>query len=326
MQSISPTLADKQQERKSISTSAAVVDATPLQKDIIKVLSYFDIFHHPLTSKEIYSFLPSNSTTVEKVARACNSVPLVNFVAQREGYFALTQDITAAVNQRKEKESRAQFSWRTAVMMSRIIRLFPFVRAVFVSGELSKGVASVGSDIDYVIVTKSNRLWIARTLLILFKKLVLLNSKKYFCLNLFVAEDRLDSDSRNLYAATEIATLRPLYNHQLFERYLLANQWINDFFPNWGGSRTHSPPDEPKAPLIQRTVELLFDNGWGDELDAWLMNRWSRVWKNRYAGLSDEQRDRLFQCQVHISTAYGADFLHKVLHEYNKRLEGFSID
>jgi hypothetical protein len=307
-------------------SSIALSSALPLQKDILKVLAYFDIFRHPLTPKEIYSFLPSNSTTVEKVARACVSAPLSDIVTQEEGYYALTPEIAAAVNQRREKESRARSSWRIAVIMSRIISHFPFVRAVFVSGELSKGVASLGSDIDYVIVTKAKRLWISRTFLILFKKLALLNSKKYFCLNLFVAEDRLDSDSRNLYAATEIATLKPLYNHELFERYHLANQWIGDYFPNWDKSRAHSSPDEPRAPLIRRTLELLFDNKWGDELDSWLMNRWGRIWKNRYPDLSDEQRNRLFQCHSHISTAFGEDFLDKVLREYNKRLEGFSIN
>ena len=51
-----------------------------------------------------------------------------------------------------------------------IIAAFPFVRAVGISGSLSKQYADENSDIDYFIITAANRLWIAKNLPAYFQK------------------------------------------------------------------------------------------------------------------------------------------------------------
>lgn len=301
-------------------------DASPLQKDILRTLAYFDIFDHPLTVEEIYFFLPSNSTSAENVSEACLTMPLNHIVSHADGYFSLTPDIVTKLNERNEKELRATKRWRIAVLMAEIIRRFPFVRAVFVSGELSKGVASKDSDIDYMIVTKPNRLWICRTLLILFKKFALLNSKKYFCVNLFISEDHLDVETKNLYSAVEVTTLKPLHNLALFNQYLQANDWVREYFPNWKTTQNDGRSVSSVGSVIQSIIELPFNNEWGDRLDGWLMQQWKQLWRRRYPDLDDERRGRLFQCRSFISTAYGEDFLSKVMVSYNTRLKEFGID
>jgi hypothetical protein len=37
-----------------------------LQNDILKTLLYYDIWHYPLTSTELFTFLPVNSMTFEE--------------------------------------------------------------------------------------------------------------------------------------------------------------------------------------------------------------------------------------------------------------------
>lgn len=295
-----------------------------LERDILKVLLYFDVFNHPVKAEEIYSFLPSNSTNPVGIVRQCQTFPLNEYIAEERGmYFLLTRK--NSVHQRLEKESLARRRWKTAMTMAHIIRRFPFVRGIFVSGELSKGVASKEGDVDFVIVTAENRLWICRTLLILFKKIFLLNNKKYCCLNHFVSENHLEFEVRNVYSAIEVATLKPLYNLALLEKYMDANSWVSEFLPNWKFIEQQFASVISEPSILQRLLELPFADKLSTKLDAWLMNRWQDIWKKRYSHLSDEKRDHLFQCRNFISTAYGEDFLNKILSSYEKRLDRFGI-
>ena len=71
------------------------------------------------------------------------------------------------------------------------MRLIPYVRGVFISGQLSRYIADQKSDIDYFIVTEPERLWIVRTLFVLFRRTFLLNNRKYFCTNYYVTTEKL---------------------------------------------------------------------------------------------------------------------------------------
>src|SRR5947207_638283 len=85
-------------------------------------------------------------------------------------YFRLPDVSDTIARLRTEREHLAAKRLRIARFMTLIIKRFPFVRGVFLSGDLSKGVAHADSDIDYVIVTAPHRLWICRSMLVLFKK------------------------------------------------------------------------------------------------------------------------------------------------------------
>jgi hypothetical protein len=212
---------------------------------------------------------------------------------------------------------------KIARVMATIIRMFPFVRGVFLSGELSKGIASRKSDLDFVIITKEHRLWIARTLLILFKKVFLFNRKRFFCVNQFITEDHLRVEIRNIYTATEVATLLPLENDAMFSRYILANLWIAQFFPNWKIDERLLRTDREATSTVQSFLERMIPDGIANHLDRWLMFKWQRIWKTRYAHLDDEERDRKFQCSESLSTAYGKDYQETVLSAFGVRLRKY---
>ena len=125
------------------------------------------------------------------------------------------------------------------IKVSRKIAKFPYVKGVCLSGALSKGFYDDDGDFDFFIITKPNRLWIARTILVLYKKIFLLNSKKYFCVNYFISTDKLEISEQNLFTATEIATLIPLYGTDTFKEFLEAkNPWAAPYFPNKPSPKT----------------------------------------------------------------------------------------
>ena len=102
-----------------------------------------------------------------------------------------------------------------ALRNARLIFHFPFTRAIMISGSLSKNYADEASDVDYFIIVKPGRLWIARTLLIIYKRIFLMNSKKYFCVNYFIDEDHLEIEEKNLFTAVELTTLIPIHGFTL---------------------------------------------------------------------------------------------------------------
>jgi hypothetical protein len=294
-----------------------------LENDILKVLLYFDVFRFPLKASEIYRFLPSNSITLAHVEAALSSPSLRAKVQANNEYFYLASAASRYADERQEKERRAARLMKIARLMARIIRMFPYVRGVFLSGELSKGIASKKSDIDFVIVTKEHRLWITRTFLILFKKVFLFNRKRFFCVNQFITEDHLRVDIRNIYTATEVATLLPLENDALFSRYMLANLWIVQFFPNWKIDERPLRNDGESTSSVQRFLEWTIPESIANRLDRWLMSQWQRIWNTRYAHLNNGERDRKFQCSEYLSTAYGEDYQEAVLRAFGVRMREY---
>jgi hypothetical protein len=296
-----------------------------LEPDILKVLLYFDVFRFPLTISEIFHFLPSNSITPSHVSAALHSPFLRRKVKGEHGYFFLATATGSYAAERLEKERRAARLMRSARAMAKIIRMFPYVRGVFLSGELSKGIASKKSDIDFVVVTRERRLWIARTLLILFKKLILFNRKRFFCVNHFVTEHHLRVESRNIYTATEVATLMPLENDILFSRYMFANVWLLQYFPNWRIAERFHRSDRTGKSVVREFLELLIPDRIADRLDHWLMLKWQEVWRTRYPQLSDQERNRKYQCSSYHSTAYGEDYQESILRAFEGKLYGYQV-
>jgi hypothetical protein len=289
---------------------------------------YFDIFDFPLRLPEIYQFLPSNSVALKDLRAATFSHPLRSQISQKDEYYFLKGRSETLVENRREKERRARRLWSIARIMSHVISAFPFVRAVFVSGELSKGVASKSSDIDFFIVTSVNRVWVVRTLCATFKRIFLFNQKKFFCYNHIVSEQKLEVAERNIYTATEIVTLKPLTNNNLFDEVLQENSWTKEFLPNWQFPNPVLPKSPATRPIIERIISVLIRPKTLDAMDYWFMTKWRRAWISRYPSLTPAKRSELFQCTTDISTSYVKDFFTRIMLQYEQRLRryGFSLD
>ena len=152
-----------------------------LKNNILRTLLYYDIFSYPLTTDEVFTFLPQNTVTpteIKQTIEQLSSEPETPFDI-KNGYVYIKpkqQNITL----RLEREEISKTSWKKARFMTHIIKRCPFVRAVMVSGSLSKNNSDKTSDLDFFIITKPNRLWISRTLLMLFKKIFLSSAIERF--------------------------------------------------------------------------------------------------------------------------------------------------
>ena len=298
---------------------------TPLHADVLRTLLYYDIWKHPLTRREVYAFLPVNSMTLAEFEARLNAEGIGNSLCETRDHLYVRGHGDEIVDDRRRKEETADRLWRRAHMSMHIIKRFPFVRGVFVSGDLSKNVATPQSDVDFLIVTAPGRLWIARTLLILFKKIVFLNSKKYFCLNYFVSEDHLRVDEENIFVATEIAHLKALYNEVLFGRYMTANRWIRKYFPNFSVTHLAMQQVNNRRSVLQRVAEVLMLVLPLSRIDEFLRQTMEKVWARRYPRVDAETRKRILRCTHYESRAYVGDFEERILAEYRERLRQFGL-
>jgi hypothetical protein len=298
---------------------------TPLHENIVKTLAYFDVFSYPLSAEQVYSSLQTNSVTPKKIEEELRVLSRRAVINAGESYYFLKHRDSQIVAHRLKGERQARKLLSRAKIMTWIIKQFPFVRCVCLSGELSKNVAGEKSDVDFFIITAPHRLWICRALLTLFKKIFLLNKRKYFCLNYFLAEDSLTVENQNLFTAIETATLKVMWSAALFEKFIAANPWVNRFLPNWKLQLpSQTTVAEQRSPL-QKAAETLLNFLSLDIIDERLMKAMKQVWRKRYRNLSEEKLNELFQSTRSVSTAYGHDYQKIILHEYHRRLKMYGI-
>lgn len=108
---------------------------------------------------------------------------------------------------------------------------------IALSGARAMNNASLADDIDLMIITAENRLWLTRLLVSFLLFPWLRRGQKIsrrLCLNLWLDESALVIKTQNLYTAHEICQLKPLYNRdQTYQKFISANLWYKQFLPNW---------------------------------------------------------------------------------------------
>lgn len=299
-----------------------------LNNSIVKALLYYDIFSHPLNSDEIFSFLPQNSVTREEVNEYLKLSARDSVFGEKDDYYYI-KPAAGHVESRAERERYSKRLWKITGFMAHVIKRFPFVRSVMITGSLSKNSSDITSDIDYMVITAPKRLWIARTMLMLFKKIFLLNSKKYFCLNYFVTENNLVINERNIFTATEIATIKPVYNLKLAKEFVSANPWVKEFFPNYivNDCSSHTPGCKitNRRSILQKLSEIFFEGVIGDKLDEFFRRKTIKHWKNRFPELNESERNDRLKSTSEVSKAHPGSVQKKILEQYNQKLAEYNL-
>lgn len=284
---------------------------------VLATLVYYHLFRFPLTFDEAHRL--SGGAGGPEVTRAAIDWLARHGVATCEDGHVFLGD-ASQVEQRQLGSSRARAAESRIRSRARLIGRFPFVRGVGLSGSASKGVMKAGDDLDFFVVTTPGRLWLCRTLLMLFKKVFLLNSHRFFCVNYFVSEDGMTLPDRNVFTAMEIAWLRPLWGSGWYEALLRANDWTDEFLPNW---TPLAPPDPTSAGgWTKRGLEWLVSGPFGDRADEWLrlriLERNRRKYESRFA---PGEFDIAFRSEKHASKHHPGHHQGRVSERYRTELE-----
>ncbi len=255
------------------------MDPLKIEISILKVLVYFDLFRYPLTSNEIRSFL-DQPVTENEFNQALDELVSAKKIFRINEFYSLHNDLALAERRIKGNERAASLISK-AKKIAHLLYKFPYIRGIGVSGSVSKNFADEDADIDYFIITKANRLWIARTLLHLYKKNPFLkNRKHHYCMNYFVDEAELTIEEKNIYTATELHTVIPLAGNGSIKNFFEINTWSHNYFPN-------RPLPPVKSNLkkhgsrFKMLAESILNNKLGDWLDNYFLKLTTRRWKKK---------------------------------------------
>jgi hypothetical protein len=288
-------------------------------QSVLKVLAYFDIFQYPLTKDEIYLFL-GQQIPPDEVQLLLHEMTAEHQIFKLGEFYSLHND-PALRERRITGNAKARHLLPLAYRIGSFLYQFPFVRGIGISGSLSKNFADDNSDIDFFIITSSNRLWIARTCMHLFKKFTYLTGKQHwYCMNYYIDEDALRIEEQNIFTATELMTLVPVCGNGTMEKLFGSNEWAAVYFPN------HIIPQQAHQvrghSWIKKAAEWLLNNRFGNILDDYLMQVTTRRW------LRKEQQHRLnahgnrmgLRGSKHIAKPNPAFFHKSILARYQQKI------
>lgn len=288
-----------------------------VQASVLKALAYFDNFQYPLRVDEIVRFGSSVLLCPTMVRDALEDLRKKSVVYECDGFWGLTK-VKEAVSIRRSAEDRAEARMPKALKMSRRIGRFPFVRAVFISGSMSKGCLAPDGDIDFFVITTPGRLWVARTMLILYKKVFLLNSRKDFCVNYFIDTDHLTIEDRNRFTATEVITLMPMYGNGTTEAFFQRNAWAFRMHP--GASAPRSREVLIGKGSTKGILERLLSGRIGERLDGLFMELTWRRWKRKFDDLDARSFELALRTRTYVSKHHPRNFQKRVLDGYQQRI------
>lgn len=198
-----------------------------LRKSIEKTLSYADFFDFPLTLDKLHLWLISPEPV---------SLSSITSVYKKP----LTQLQKKLLQQRLENtKSKLRLAHRVVSLLA----LFPTIKLIALTGSLAMGNAQTDDDIDLMVVTDSDTLWLTRLFVIPLVGLFFRRRQPQsfqsvsdsFCFNLWLDQSALavPSFKQNLYTAHEVLQIQPLYDRSnYYSQFLHANSWTRKYLAN----------------------------------------------------------------------------------------------
>jgi len=283
----------------------------------LKALLYFSIFKYPLSEQEIYSF--SSATDRNEINNELEYLKEKGAISSNKDYYFIDNDIQT-VTRRIEGNKMADAVMEKAIKKGVFISKFPFVKAVGISGSLSKNYHDEHSDVDFFIITKSERLWISRTCLMLYKKIFLFNSRKFFCINYFISENSLEISEKNIFTATELLTLIPVSGD--FKEFYNKNQWAAQFLPNLKIGKPSIKIKNKKSALC-RFIEFILNTKFGNVLESLFLKITLKKWNIKFNTLSKEDFNIAMKSTNGVSKHHPQNFQKKVIDKLNQKYKEF---
>ena len=243
-----------------------------LEKNIIKTIAFSDIFNYPLTPTEIYKWLfkPKKINgkypslfDIKKILDTSNE--LRKKISNIEGFYYL-KGRRSIIYLRKQNNNLAEYKFSKTINLIKIYKFIPFVRMIAVCNSLAISNANENSDIDLFIISKKNKIWLARFFTIILVKFFDLrpkenNNEDTFCLSFFIDEDHLNIKNtmfsqNDIYFPHWIQQLIPIYNPDyLYEKFMKVNEWYKEYLPN---GYNNSFVNEVKETYFSRFISTIF--------------------------------------------------------------------
>lgn len=287
-------------------------------------VSYFQIFGYPPKIEEIHKYCDVIIDLAE-LETVLNDLSYLGYLQSEGPYYSTSTSIRNQVSKRIDSEKRFEKKLKTIKRYARFVAAFPYIECVGISGSCSRGLFEVDGDVDYFVITTPGRLWVCRTILMLFKKVFLLNSKKYFCLNYFVDSTALRIPDENIFVAHEIKSMAPVNNQLLFDQFLDANLWTKQFLPNHSSLNTTFLEKDHSKPLVKKLLETILNGKLGTALENWCFSITLKTWKRKFPDLQPNDFEQRFRSLKNVSKHHPRGFQNRVLSELQQKLTHINV-
>jgi hypothetical protein len=218
---------------------------------VLRSVIYASLFDYPLTSQQLEATLmgvTADAATIDSWWRA--SELLQSTVDCRDGlYYPAGRSDLVETRLRREALSRDLLD-RDRHILS-LMSNMPFVRMVALSGSLAHLNAEGAADLDLFVITAPNRVWSVTVATLVIAKL--LGWRKRVCMNYVVSERAMRVEPQDLFSANQIIHLRPIVGHDVFARFVAANDFVSRYYPNFAPPKPQAP--RPKS-LLERVLSL----------------------------------------------------------------------
>ncbi|MCL5675517.1 MAG: hypothetical protein M1120_00120 [Patescibacteria group bacterium] len=234
----------------------------------ILAILYADIFDYPLKKDELERW------QIKDRYKNYNDYNNYKVYTYKNGYFC-PYGREKIINLRQQRKKYSQQKIHLAKKTVQLLQKIPFIKLVAITGALSMYNSPQEDDIDLLIVTEKNRLWISRFLVSIFLDVLGkrrrpkdTNFQDKICLNMFLEESKLQIPRReqNLYTAHEVCQIMPIYNKlQTYEKFLSANKWTKKYLPNGVDNRilgyydTRRNKDKSRIIVISKYHNIILD-------------------------------------------------------------------
>jgi hypothetical protein len=221
-----------------------------LAESVLWTVAYTDQFEYPLTEVEIGRRLIGIKATKEELAHTIHRLIQQKKLIKKE-IAGVGKSFFALFGQGRLMELRirralvAKQKWMQVRKFVRLVSWLPWIQSIWVTGSLAMLNAESNQDIDFMIVTRPQRLWLTRAVV---TTIALLAGKKRkprgkeaetWCLNLWLDEDHLSmpATKKNTYTAYEVIQAKVVFERGYSaQQFWQANVWVRKFLPNWSFS------------------------------------------------------------------------------------------
>jgi hypothetical protein len=199
------------------------------------VLSYSDNYSYPLTAQEVWFWQIQSTLSRPQVAK---------YLSSRSSFHGFYYLHRSTVNVRASRVVSSASKWRKTQLTAKLLRFIPTIQAIFVTGSLAMSNSPPDDDIDLMIVTAPNTLWLTRLLVITVLTQKGLRRPPYLpehsspkvcdkiCDNLYLDGDNLQLTTHNLYTAHEILQAKCIFERSnIHSQFLKTNSWVGDYLP-----------------------------------------------------------------------------------------------
>jgi predicted nucleotidyltransferase len=204
---------------------------------IEKTIRYADLFNFPMREEELRQYLIGAKAPGR-------TIPVGNYRRVRDFFILPGREDLISLRQKKVLFTQKKIV--RAINLAHLLRIFPGVRLVGITGSVAASNAGRSDDIDLMIVTAKGRIWLTRALILLAMSWLGLKRPDresghfddQFCFNLWLEDSvtGLRMKNEDLYTAYEVCLMKPLLGSETYFKFMKINDWRRQFLPNFNPS------------------------------------------------------------------------------------------